>query len=69
MQTNPNKTLQGAVFQVTATDGSFDKPYTTDENGLIEINSRNESGFGPGRYAITEIKAPIDIRIDQRYFH
>ena len=56
--TNPNKTLQGAVFQVTATDGSFDKPYTTDENGLIEINSRNESGFGPGRYAITEIKAP-----------
>ena len=45
--TNPNKPLQGAVFQVTATDGSFDKQYTTDEDGLIVITSSTESGFWP----------------------
>ena len=54
---NQNKGLQGAQFQVTAIGGSFDKVYTTDENGLITIDE-TENGFGPGTYGVTEIKAP-----------
>ena len=54
---NQNKGLQGAQFQVTAIGGSFDKVYTTDENGLITIDE-SENGFGPGTYGVTEIKAP-----------
>lgn len=42
---------------MTAIGGSFDKVYTTDENGLITIDE-TENGFGPGTYGVTEIKAP-----------
>ena len=55
---NPSKGLQGAEFQVTAIGGSFDKTLTTDSSGQIVLDSETTNGFGPGKYAVTEINPP-----------
>lgn len=60
---NPSKGLQGAEFQVTQVNGGFNKVYTTDSSGIIKISSSTENGFVPGKYAVTEIKAPDGYKI------
>ena len=60
---NQNKGLQGAQFSVVATDGSFDKTYTTDSTGTITIDSETEPLFKAGTYIVTETKAPAGYTI------
>ena len=55
---NPSRGLQGAEFKVTAVGGSFDKTLTTDSSGQIVLSSETTNGFGPGKYAVTEVNPP-----------
>ena len=45
--------LEDAVFEITKTDGSYTKEFTTDKNGEINLEK-----LEPGSYVVRETKAP-----------
>ncbi len=51
--------LEGAVFRIKQVDGSFEREYTTDRYGEIDL-----SKLEPGTYSVTEISAPDGYVID-----
>jgi len=53
------KPLANAVFKFKKVGGSFEKEYTTDENGEIRLDNLDE-----GSYIVTETKAPDGYLID-----
>ncbi len=53
------KPLSNAVFKVKMVDGSYEKEYTTDKNGEIELTD-----LEPGVYMVTETTAPDGYVID-----
>ncbi len=53
------KPLVNATFKFTEVGGTFEKEYTTDQNGEIKLESLNE-----GTYTVTETKAPEGYLID-----
>ena len=53
------KPLANAVFKFKKVGGSFEKEYTTDENGEIRLDK-----LETGSYTVTEIKAPDGYLID-----
>lgn len=53
------KPLSNAVFKVKMVDGSYEKEYTTDKNGEIELTD-----LEPGVYTVTETTAPDGYVID-----
>lgn len=60
--TDPNKTLEGARFQVVReSDGIVMGEYVTDKSGLALVN-----GLAPGRYTISELIAPAGyVKMDE----
>lgn len=51
--------LANAVFKFKKVGGSFEKEYTTDENGEIRLDN-----LSAGAYTVTEVKAPDGYLID-----
>jgi len=51
--------LPNAVFKFKKVGGSFEKEYTTDENGEIRLDN-----LAAGSYTVTEVKAPDGYLID-----
>lgn len=53
------QTLANAVFKFKKVGGSFEKEYTTNENGEVRLDN-----LEPGAYTVTEVKAPDGYLID-----
>lgn len=53
------KPLSNAVFKFKLVGGTFEKEYTTDENGEVRLDN-----LSTGSYTVTEVKAPDGYLID-----